>query len=161
MTNKTSCPCGSGKTFTDCCEVVLDDHSKALTALQLMRSRYTAYTLARNEYLKKKKKKKKKKKELDVEDSTIQWLGLDIEGYDQGEQADTEGTVTFTARFLSSGHHCKLQEQSRFIKRDNFWYYLDGKNNSSTRKTGRNEPCPCGSGKKFKKCCLKKGGSLQ
>jgi uncharacterized protein YecA (UPF0149 family) len=23
-------------------------------------------------------------------------------------------------------------------------------------KTGRNDPCPCGSGKKFKKCCLNK-----
>ncbi|MCL6591559.1 MAG: SEC-C domain-containing protein [Firmicutes bacterium] len=23
-------------------------------------------------------------------------------------------------------------------------------------KTGRNEPCPCGSGKKYKKCCLGK-----
>lgn len=23
-------------------------------------------------------------------------------------------------------------------------------------KVGRNEPCPCGSGKKFKKCCLDK-----
>jgi uncharacterized protein YecA (UPF0149 family) len=22
-------------------------------------------------------------------------------------------------------------------------------------KIGRNEPCPCGSGKKYKKCCLK------
>ncbi|MCB6493156.1 SEC-C domain-containing protein [Coprococcus catus] len=22
---------------------------------------------------------------------------------------------------------------------------------------GRNEPCPCGSGKKFKKCCIEKG----
>ena len=26
----------------------------------------------------------------------------------------------------------------------------------NTAKTGRNEPCPCGSGKKYKKCCLKK-----
>lgn len=24
-----------------------------------------------------------------------------------------------------------------------------------TKKLGRNEPCPCGSGKKYKKCCLK------
>lgn len=24
----------------------------------------------------------------------------------------------------------------------------------ATGKVGRNEPCPCGSGKKFKKCCL-------
>jgi len=26
----------------------------------------------------------------------------------------------------------------------------------SRPKTGRNEPCPCGSGLKFKKCCLGK-----
>ena len=25
-------------------------------------------------------------------------------------------------------------------------------------KVGRNDPCPCGSGKKYKKCCLKVGG---
>ena len=24
------------------------------------------------------------------------------------------------------------------------------------KKVGRNNPCPCGSGKKYKKCCLKK-----
>ena len=29
----------------------------------------------------------------------------------------------------------------------------------STQKVGRNAPCPCGSGKKFKKCCLGKDGS--
>jgi uncharacterized protein len=27
-------------------------------------------------------------------------------------------------------------------------------------KIGRNEPCPCGSGKKYKKCCLEKGGDI-
>jgi uncharacterized protein YecA (UPF0149 family) len=26
---------------------------------------------------------------------------------------------------------------------------------AATRKVGRNEPCPCGSGKKYKKCCGK------
>jgi len=26
---------------------------------------------------------------------------------------------------------------------------------NTAEKTGRNEPCPCGSGKKFKKCCGK------
>jgi uncharacterized protein YecA (UPF0149 family) len=25
-----------------------------------------------------------------------------------------------------------------------------------TRRIGRNAPCPCGSGKKYKKCCLRK-----
>ncbi|MCP3958761.1 MAG: hypothetical protein GY719_12985 [bacterium] len=27
------------------------------------------------------------------------------------------------------------------------------------RRAGRNEPCPCGSGKKYKKCCLRRGGA--
>ena len=27
-----------------------------------------------------------------------------------------------------------------------------GESNTTTRKVGRNEPCPCGSGKKYKKC---------
>ncbi|MDY7093363.1 MAG: SEC-C metal-binding domain-containing protein [Acidobacteriota bacterium] len=26
------------------------------------------------------------------------------------------------------------------------------------KKTGRNDPCPCGSGQKYKNCCLKSGG---
>ena len=26
--------------------------------------------------------------------------------------------------------------------------------NQNLKKVGRNDPCPCGSGKKFKKCCL-------
>ncbi|HIZ71748.1 MAG TPA: SEC-C domain-containing protein [Candidatus Atopostipes pullistercoris] len=25
-----------------------------------------------------------------------------------------------------------------------------------SKKIGRNDPCPCGSGKKYKKCCMKK-----
>jgi preprotein translocase subunit SecA len=27
------------------------------------------------------------------------------------------------------------------------------------RNVGRNDPCPCGSGKKYKKCCLKRQGN--
>ncbi len=153
MSSETSCPCGSGKLLSACCAQILVDHSKALNAQQLMRSRYTAYTLADNEYLLESWAAETRPAELDVKDPAIQWIGLDIEGCGQGEKEDTAGTVTFTARFLSSGHHCKLHEQSRFIKRDNLWYYLDGKSDSSTAKAGRNDPCPCGSGKKYKKCC--------
>lgn len=28
-----------------------------------------------------------------------------------------------------------------------------------SKKIGRNDPCPCGSGKKYKKCCLNKGSA--
>lgn len=30
--------------------------------------------------------------------------------------------------------------------------------NAMVEKVGRNDPCPCGSGKKFKQCCLNKTG---
>ncbi len=38
----------------------------------------------------------------------------------------------------------------------------EGPETPANKKVGRNDPCPCGSGKKFKKCCLRKqnGGSI-
>ena len=41
---------------------------------------------------------------------------------------------------------------------DVFSKVLGEKENSKTVKIGRNDPCPCGSGKKYKKCCLNKLG---
>ena len=49
-------------------------------------------------------------------------------------------------------------EISEFHLIDNKWYYVDGKKPAiqepTTAKIGRNDSCPCGSGKKYKKCCL-------
>ena len=33
--------------------------------------------------------------------------------------------------------------------------YYDARRQARSVKVGRNEPCPCGSGKKYKKCCSK------
>jgi uncharacterized protein len=30
---------------------------------------------------------------------------------------------------------------------------IDPRTSSAPKKVGRNDPCPCGSGKKYKKCC--------
>lgn len=30
----------------------------------------------------------------------------------------------------------------------------------AARKVGRNDPCPCGSGRKFKNCCDRKGDAM-
>lgn len=35
--------------------------------------------------------------------------------------------------------------------------YPESKTPKNEQKIGRNDPCPCGSGKKYKKCCMKKG----
>ena len=52
-----------------------------------------------------------------------------------------------------------LRMQSIFEKENGEWKFLDARGISvgtyrrEEPKTGRNDPCPCGSGKKFKKCC--------
>jgi preprotein translocase subunit SecA len=46
--------------------------------------------------------------------------------------------------FLSRGEEESQTEKQQPVKRGD-------------NKTGRNEPCPCGSGKKYKKCCLQRG----
>jgi len=153
MNKKGQCPCCSGRQFEDCCSPVLHDQSLATTAEQLMRSRYTAFTLANNDYLIKSWAVQTRPEEIQTEDDSTQWLGLEIEECENGKPADATGSVTFTASFLSGGHLCKLHEKSVFIREDNLWYYLDGETSSHTQKVGRNAPCPCGSGKKYKRCC--------
>lgn len=154
MNKDTHCPCKSGKLYADCCAPILNNKCIAETAEQLMRSRYTAFTLADSTYLLKSWASETKPSTLNVEDeSVIQWIGLDIEECTNGGLLDMDGSVTFTASFISSGQLCHLHEKSNFIKRDGHWYYLGGKTKSTAQKVGRNEKCPCGSGKKYKKCC--------
>ena len=49
-------------------------------------------------------------------------------------------------------------ELASFRREEGRWVYVDGDMNPKgpprqVAKVGRNEPCPCGSGKKYKKCC--------
>jgi SEC-C motif-containing protein len=85
------------------------------------------------------------------------WLGLKIISVNKGGPADTEGTVEFEAVYERDGLRDIHHEKARFVKKDNKWLYKDGDivPKTITRtgpKTGRNDPCPCGSGKKYKHC---------
>ena len=76
--------------------------------------------------------------------SPIEWLKLDvIDSYDN--------FVEFKAYFKENGKVGVLHEKSSFSKVGESWKYDDGELFNS--KIERNEKCPCGSGKKFKKCC--------
>jgi SEC-C motif-containing protein len=79
-----------------------------------------------------------------------EWLGLTIVEEKAGHEPD-EGFVEFIARFTDgeSGEPQTMHERSRFLRRDQRWYYIDG----TKPQPGRNAMCPCGSGKKYKKCC--------
>src|SRR5204863_680236 len=89
------------------------------------------------------------------------WLGLTVVSTDAGGPADEEGTVEFVARFREgqNGPEHTHHEHARFVrsKKDGRWLYADGKvvgppPAKREERPGRNDPCTCGSGKKFKKC---------
>ena len=54
-----------------------------------------------------------------------------------------------------------FRQQRRGTRREAPWTDFESADEpvrNPWRHVGRNDPCPCGSGKKFKKCCLAKGG---
>lgn len=165
MSSKQTCPCGhlyQGQVslYSECCEPFITGAVKPDHCEQLMRSRYTAYSLANIDYListwHPSKQSSLDRQDLLLSAKSTQWIRLDIV---QSRQQGTEGIVEFNAWFkdIDDQHASDIQclhETSRFEKIDDQWFYLDGEVNTTTSvKVGRNDPCPCGSGKKFKKCC--------
>lgn len=152
-----TCPCQSGLAFEDCCGPILAGRP-APTALALMRSRYTAYTRGDVAYLAR-TLAPEHRAGFDMADVSAgmretQWLGLEILDTKDGGAADDTGIVEFAARFKAQGRLQMLQERSRFRREaDGNWVYVDGETALRPVKVGRNDPCPCGSGKKFKQCC--------
>jgi len=117
-----------------------------------MRSRYTAYCLRDAAYLLKTWHPRTRPAALDFNGDDTEWTGLDILRQAAGGAGDTEGVVEFAASYRQGGKARRLHETSRFLREDGEWLYVDGDIHAEA-KPGRNEPCPCGSGKKFKKCC--------
>lgn len=161
-----NCACGTGKTYDNCCGPYITGAKHAPTAEALMRSRYTAYTKVAIDYVEKTHDPKKPddfNKDLAKQwAENTDWLGLEILATKDGGPEDEEGVVEFVARFKPHGaekeeaHH----EVSLFRRAtdEGRWYYVDGKTVKAPfirkdPKVGRNDPCPCGSGKKAKKCC--------
>jgi SEC-C motif domain protein len=155
------CPCGTGKNYTECCGVFIEGQQKPLTPEALMRSRYTAYTQANTDYLLQTAKSPAKDR-FDEQLSRkwakqVEWIGLEVKN---ASTESTKGFVEFIASFKENGKLKAIHELSEFHYEDSVWYYVDGKhlplNNTTSHSThiGRNDLCPCGSGKKYKKCCL-------
>lgn len=69
-------------------------------------------------------------------------IGMDIIGAGDFSVSNFRGTTTFTYRFPSVAKTDFVQEANRLKE-------------ATRGKVGRNSPCPCGSGMKYKKCCGK------
>lgn len=145
------CYCGFDKDFEECCGAIIAGKRSASTVEELMRSRYSSYASANAEYLVKSATKENRHPEdipLILEFCrNVLWLKLDILHVEQNE--DT-GIVEFRAFYLEKGEIVLLHERSDFVKNEGVWEYDKGEFINS--KVERNEPCPCGSGKKYKKC---------
>lgn len=158
------CPCASGKDYAECCQPYLEGGQLAPTAEALMRSRYTAFAKVNVEHLEN-TLHPKSRKGFDPEPikqwaEAADWTGLEVLETTGGGENDTTGTVHFVARYEVQGAGQDYDEVAQFVKEDGQWFYLDGEVKGhvpyrrEAPKIGRNDPCPCGSGKKYKKCCL-------
>ena len=149
-----TCPCGSTKEYRHCCEPIHIDHRAAQTPEQLMRSRYTAHVMGLVNFVIDTYHPSclaGEQREQIEESVESEWSHLEVVSTELGKDKD-EGYVTFKAYFQDNGNTLCLEEKSRFIRENQFWYYIDGVF-PEPKKVGRNDPCICGSGKKYKKCC--------
>lgn len=119
------CPCGSKKAFSECCAPYINGGEAAPTAEALMRSRYTAYTLLREDYLLATWDSATRPSALNLaEEVPTKWLGLEVKRH---HQKDAEhAIVEFVARYKVQGRAYRLHEVSRFVRKDGRWFYVDG-----------------------------------
>jgi SEC-C motif-containing protein len=106
-----------------CCGSFLDG-APAPDAQALMRSRYTAYVLGREDYLRATWHPDTRPMTVDL-DPGVKWLGLDVRAHRPLD--DRHAEVEFIARYRVGGRAVRLQERSRFTREtDGRWYYVDG-----------------------------------
>ena len=157
------CPCGSGKAYAVCCGPILKGSAAAETAEALMRSRYSAYVTGRLDFLAE-SLHPEHRDDLDIAatrrwSQRARWLNLEVVSSREGGPEDDQGEVEFIASYREKGVVKLHRERASFQRRDGVWYYVDGelvKPETAVHtqpKVGRNDPCPCGSGRKYKKCC--------
>lgn len=156
-----NCPCGSSNTYAACCEPIITGNQPAETAEQLMRARYSAHVMAELDFLYDSthpahREGYDSQATRDWSENS-EWLGLEIVETSDGTTQDETGEVEFIARFRDQSGIHRHHERGRFKRENRQWLFTEGimvkSQPISVTKVGRNDPCPCGSGKKYKKCC--------
>ena len=156
------CPCGSGARYSACCKPYHTGAAQPPTAEALMRARYSAFATSNADYIRDTLHPRARK---DHDDDAVrrwakesEWLGFEIVETRAGGVDDTRGTVEFIAHYKVNGEVNDHHERAEFARVDGRWTFVDGKQLAGqpvvreAPKVGRNDPCPCGSGKKYKQC---------
>lgn len=148
----TACYCQSGKNYTECCEPF---HLKAKipeTAEQLMRSRYSAYTLVNIPYIIEttvpNQQKYLDQAAMKAWGENTKWAGLEIIKH-LPNLSKIHSQVEFKAFFDTEEGKQAHHELSLFVKIESRWFFVD----PTVPLPSQKQHCICGSGKKFKHCC--------
>ncbi|MBA2650927.1 MAG: SEC-C domain-containing protein [Tatlockia sp.] len=157
----SQCPCGSPNDYLDCCGLLIDKQTEARSPEALMRSRYTAYTQAKIDYIKN-TMRGKPLDDFNEIDATkwaqqVYWKCLEVITSSMDDKDENIGYVEFIARFQEQGKTQVIHELSKFQRIEGKWFYTEGiqpkaKTLAKKLNTSRNAPCPCGSQKKYKNC---------
>ena len=154
------CQCGSKKKYENCCEPIHLDPTQAEYPEQLMRARYCAHERQLIDFIVKTYHPSchaEDYRDAIIESVNSEWFGLEI--LNTSVPLNNEGFVEFKAYYQENSEGYCLHERSRFVKeatdKSEQWFYIDGEQPQPavSQKEQRNDPCPCGSGKKHKKCC--------
>lgn len=158
-----SCYCGEKVNFKECCQPIINGDRVAQTPNELMRSRYSAYATKNACYIfatyASSQQANNQVTDIKAWAEETTWLSLTVHTASELtiEQASENSieTVQFTATYINAHAIYSMTELSRFLIENNQWRYLDGEVNAhkKIRKIKSNEPCPCLSGKKYKRCC--------
>ena len=156
------CPCGSGRLFGDCCEPVLTGLHPAATAEALMRARFTAHVTHNFRFLHDSHRPTAGKPYVEeAGEPAVKWTRLEVHAHEASSDPD-KAFVDFSAYGLEGSVEKVLHEKAEFLRINGRWLYSrearlgPAPYKAAVPKPGRNDPCPCGSGRKYKHCCLLK-----
>jgi SEC-C motif-containing protein len=123
---EADCPCGSGFEYAGCCGRLHSGSATAQTALELMRSRYSAFAVHDADYLMATWHPAKRPASLDL-DPAVEWRRLQILRLSGGTEDDSEGTVEFVAHYWNSvrSQYGRQHEDSRFVREGRRWLYVE------------------------------------
>jgi SEC-C motif-containing protein len=158
-----NCPCGSGVAYAACCEPIISGARPADTAEQLMRARYSAHVGVQVDFIFESVHPDHRQgydhKGTKEWAEGAEWHGLEIVDTRRGGPLDVDGEVEFIARFRDREGLRTHHERAEFKRENGRWFFAEGvmvrPKPLVVNKVGRNDPCPCGSGLKNKKCCGK------
>lgn len=150
-----ACECGENRSFDECCGRYLEGKAVPSTCEELVRARFVAFGFGRFDYI----------EETQIgplstevrERQAPEWERLEILSYEDGGADDETGSVEFKAYYRDGDEICIHHEVSYFVREDGEWRYSEGditeQSVEDSDDRDDNRPCPCGSGRKYRRCC--------